>query len=91
MYASGNRNACQFSEPEALQLDRNEPTTHLAFGRGEHFCLGAALARLEGSIAFEELLRRTKSIRLNATNDGTHTPSFILRGLRELHVEVEPA
>ena len=91
MYASGNRDACQFSEPEAFQLDRDEPTTHLAFGRGEHFCLGAALARLEGSIAFEELLRRTQSIRLAAKNDGTHTPSFILRGLRELHVEVEPA
>lgn len=91
MYASGNRDACQFAQPEAFQLDRDEPTTHLAFGRGEHFCLGAALARLEGSIAFEELLRRTKSIRIAAKNGGTHTPSFILRGLRELQVEVEPS
>ena len=45
----------------------------IAFGRGEHFCLGAAVARREGSIAFQERLRRTKSIRLATKNDvGAH-------------------
>ena len=92
MYASGNRDACHFARPEEIDFDRDEPTTHLAFGRGEHFCLGAALARLEGEIAFEELLRRTKTIQLVPDrNDLSHEPSFILRGLKALHLRLAPA
>ena len=57
---------------------------HLAFGRGEHVCIGAALARKEAAIAFETLLGRTRDLRLSpAKNDFAHVPNFILRRLKQ--------
>src|SRR5262249_57383614 len=61
--ASANRDERQFPEPDKLDLPR-EPNRHLAFGLGIHFCLGAALARLEGQIAISALLRRAPGLRL---------------------------
>ncbi len=59
LYASGNRDEEVFG-PTAAELDVRRPVTptHLAFGFGEHLCLGAALARLEARVFFEELLAR---------------------------------
>ena len=56
LYASGNRDEAVFG-PTAEQFDVRRPVipTHLAFGFGEHLCLGASLARLEARIFFEEL------------------------------------
>lgn len=91
MYASGNRDDGHFAGADKLDVRRANARTHLAFGQGVHFCLGAALARLEGRVAFETLLTRLKSIRFaSGLNDFAHTPSFILRGLHELHIEFEP-
>ncbi len=65
---------------------------HLAFGVGIHYCLDAPLARLEGKIAFETLLKRLNNMRVDPEkNDLTHTPSFILHGLKALSVEFEKA
>jgi cytochrome P450 len=91
MYASGNRDDAQFPEADRFDLRRANARTHLAFGQGVHFCIGAALARLEARIAFETLLARLKNLRLAAGNDFTHTPSFILRGLKALQLEFDPA
>ncbi len=55
--SSANRDDRQFERPDALDLTR-EPNRHLAFGLGVHYCLGAPLARLEGQIAINTLLRR---------------------------------
>jgi cytochrome P450 PksS len=60
---SANRDERQFPDPEALNL-RRSPNQHLAFGQGVHYCLGAPLARLEGRIAFETLLRRIPEFRV---------------------------
>jgi len=90
MYASANRDGRQFHDAERFDVRRDNARAHVAFGQGIHFCLGAALARLEGRIAFETLLTVLKNIRMTpGRNDFAHTPSFILRGLKELHLEFE--
>jgi cytochrome P450 len=57
MLASANRDERHFDEPDRFDVHRR-PGGHLTFGRGAHFCLGAPLARLEGRIALEEVLKR---------------------------------
>jgi cytochrome P450 len=90
MYASGNRDDDRFAGAEQFDVCRANAKDHLAFGAGIHYCLGAPLARLEGKIAFELLLDRLTNIRFApGKNDFTHTPSFILRGLKELHLEFD--
>jgi cytochrome P450 len=54
-YTSANRDESVFSEPQRFDIHRS-PNPHLAFGIGEHFCLGVHLARLEARVFFEELL-----------------------------------
>lgn len=92
MYASGNRDEGHFADAQRFDVRRADARTHLAFGQGVHFCLGAALARLEGKVGFETLFARIRNIRLaKDRSDLTHTPSFILRGLKQLHLEFDPA
>lgn len=62
-YASGNRDEEVFDEPFRFDVGR-DPNKHLAFGYGVHFCLGAALARMEISSLYRELLPRLGSIEL---------------------------
>ena len=58
VFASANRDAELFGDPDAFDPDRDNLRDHLAFGKGIHFCLGAALSRLEGKVALEEFARR---------------------------------
>ncbi|MBV8358798.1 MAG: cytochrome P450 [Deltaproteobacteria bacterium] len=87
LYASANRDDTHFADPEQFDIYRENASEHLSFGLGIHYCLGASLARTEARIAFEVLLGRLKDIRLGAGNDFIHTPSFIFRGLKALHLE----
>src|SRR5947209_4804117 len=61
--AAGNRDPEQFPDPDRLDVERTEKR-HLAFGWAAHFCFGAALARIEGQIAFETVLRRLPELRV---------------------------
>jgi cytochrome P450 len=55
--ASANRDEREFPDPDTFDV-RRKPGQHLTFGYGIHFCLGAALARLEGRVALQEVLKR---------------------------------
>jgi len=84
--ASANRDERQFDCPDTLDLTR-EPNRHLAFGQGVHFCLGAPLARLEGQIAINTLLRRIPDLRLAVPRHTLHRrPGLVLHGLKSLPV-----
>jgi cytochrome P450 len=62
-YASANRDEEAFDEPDRFKVDRR-PNPHLGFGIGEHFCLGASLARLELRAIFHELAERLEHVEL---------------------------
>jgi cytochrome P450 len=84
--ASANRDERQFDQPDALDLTR-EPNRHLAFGQGVHFCLGAPLARLEGQIAINGLIRRIPDLRLAVPPLSLRRrPGLVLNGLKSLPV-----
>lgn len=90
MYGAANRDPRKFPDPERFDVGRANAREHLALGRGEHFCVGAGLARKELTIAIEALVTRFPNLRLPvAANDFSHHPSLILRGLRELRVEFD--
>jgi cytochrome P450 len=82
---SANRDEQHFEDPDALDLARS-PNRHLAFGRGGvHHCLGAPLARMEGQIALNALLRRFPGARLAVAPETLHwRRGLFLRGLERL-------
>ena len=82
-YVSGNRDEDVFDDPFRFDVGR-EPNKHVAFGYGVHFCMGAALARMEVSSFFAELLPRLKSIEL--TGDSQHVATTFVGGLKHLPV-----
>jgi cytochrome P450 len=83
MFGSSNRDPDVFTDPDRLDLGR-DPNPHITFGAGIHFCLGAPLARLEMQIAFETILRRMP--RLQLLEEPEWKPTYIIRGLKSLHV-----
>jgi cytochrome P450 len=87
-WASGNRDAQRFAEPDKFDLDRTNTNQHLAFGTGVHFCLGAMLARQEMKCAIREIVNSVKSLELALSPDQLDLSNsiVILRGLKSLPV-----
>ncbi len=87
LLGSGNHDPEAFSDPDGLDITRAN-NRHLAFGMGMHYCLGAPLARLEGQVAMQTLLRRFPDLRLS--DDPARAPQWrdtiSFRGLRSLWV-----
>jgi cytochrome P450 len=88
LYAAANRDPRRYENPDTFDLDRN-PTDHLAFGLGVHYCLGVPLTRLEGARVFSQLLPRVEAIRLDA--DYRYLDNPTMRGLEHLPLELVPA
>jgi cytochrome P450 len=86
VYASANRDEAVFDEPHRFRVDR-QPNEHLAFGFGPHYCLGANLARMEIRVVLRKILQRLPGIRLADGARPVETPSALIDGLEELHVE----
>ncbi len=86
LYAAANRDEAVFgADADAFRIDR-DPNPQLAFGFGAHFCIGAALARLEGRVLLEELLARWSV--LEPAGDVVRTGSAIIAGLRSAPVRL---
>lgn len=83
LFGSANRDPSVFLNPDLFDVAR-DPNPHVTFGAGIHFCLGAALARLEAQILFETTLRRFPKLQLVA--EPQWKPGYIIRGLEALHV-----
>ncbi|SEA60699.1 cytochrome P450 [Paenibacillus sp. 276b] len=84
--SSANRDANQFEEPDRFNITR-QVNDHIAFGKGVHYCLGAPLARLEGEIGINALLRRLPEIQLNIDSQLLEwRPGMIIRGLKSFPV-----
>jgi len=84
-YPSANRDAAVFDDPGRFDISRT-PNPHLALGIGEHYCLGANLARLEIAAVFDELLRRVN--RLEAGGPVRRLRSSFIAGIKAMPVRV---
>ena len=87
LWGAANRDPTHFEAPDDFRLDRPTGKSHLSFGRGAHFCVGAALARLEAHIVLRLLLDQTSQF--EATAVGDWHPSILVRRLQRLELSVE--
>jgi cytochrome P450 len=94
---AANRDPGRFECPAEFRVDRANASAHIAFGRGAHSCPGGPLARAEGRVSLERILDRMGDIRLSEEHHGppgarrlSYEPTWILRGLTDLHLEFTP-
>ena len=85
-YGSANRDEDVFADGDLFKVDRVNAKKHLAFGAGEHLCLGNRLGHMQIRILFEELLSRYPNI--HSTSDPVRIPSNFLAGISELKVSI---
>jgi cytochrome P450 len=88
LWGAANLDEREFAEPERFDI-RRSPSRHLSFGHGAHFCMGAALARLEAQVAFSELLRCMPEFAVR--EEPERVRSVWAWGYESLTVEFEPA
>lgn len=86
MWGAANRDPQKFHAPNEFRLDRENAKGHVTFGKGAHFCVGAALARLEAQIGLRMLLEQTTWI--EAADVGQWLPSILVRRLERLELKV---
>jgi cytochrome P450 len=87
LFASANRDETYFHDPDRFDLQREDGTSHLAFGRGIHFCLGAPVARLQARLTLELLIDRLPGLRLVSGQRIRFAATPAHRGLKELLIE----
>ncbi|OBB70053.1 cytochrome P450 [Mycobacterium sp. 852014-50255_SCH5639931] len=84
LWGAANRDPSHFDNPAEFRLDRPAGKGHISFGKGIHFCVGAALARLEATIVLGHLLERTSNVTAAAV--GRWLPSLLVRRLERLEL-----
>jgi cytochrome P450 len=94
---ASNRDGRKFKNPSEFRVDRANVREHIAFGRGNHSCPGAPLARAEGRISINRILDRMSDITIVEDKHGppdarryTYEPTWQMRGLTELHLKFAP-
>lgn len=90
LLAGANRDPAQFAEPDRFEPRRANAERHFSFGRGIHFCLGAALARLEIRVGMERLLARLPDLRLRPDRPLERARVILFYGYDHLHLEWGP-
>ena len=95
---AANRDPRRFDSPSEARIERSNAREQLAFSRGVHSCLGQSLARAEGRVTLERVLDRMHEIRVSEQVHGPpadrvweYLPTWLFRGLTELHIEFTPA
>ena len=83
LFGSANRDPARFPEPDVFDIGRGD-STHIGFGGGMHFCIGAPLARLEIAVSLAQLRASAPGLQLAA--EPRYQPFFVIRGLTELRV-----
>ena len=91
MFGSADHDETVFADPEAFCPEREGLSNHVAFGHGIHYCLGAALARLEATTAMRVLAERIERFDVVDPDSLRYAPSFILRGLEALELDLTHA
>jgi cytochrome P450 family 144 len=86
LWGAANRDPAHFDAPDEFRLDRAAGKGHITFGKGAHFCVGAALARLEATVVLRRLLERTTAI--DVADVGRWLPSLLVRRLEKLELTV---
>jgi cytochrome P450 len=89
LWGAANRDGSHFDDPNVFRLDRPGGKGHISFGKGAHFCVGAALARLEARIVIGRLLDRTSWIEVEEI--GRWLPSLLVRRLERLELKARMA
>jgi cytochrome P450 len=95
---AANRDPRMFPNPNEFDIDRDNARYHAAFGHGVHHCAGAHLARAEGRVSLNRLLDRTADITISEQEHGPadarryeFLPTYLLRGLKNLHLDLTAA
>jgi cytochrome P450 len=79
LFAAGNRDPEQYDHPDEVDPRRGSPRHHLPFGHGIHYCVGAALARIEARIVLKAVLAQTRDFALDADRDAQWVDSLLVR------------
>ncbi len=88
LLAGANRDPLVFPEPDKFDVTRENARDHVSFSAGRHYCLGAALARMEGEVGLRTLFERYPDLRVE--QGGVRRPTRILRGYEKLPVTLSP-
>jgi cytochrome P450 len=86
LWGAANRDPSHFPNANDFRLDRATGKGHISFGKGAHFCVGAALARMEARVVIGRLLERTTWFQASAP--GRWLPSLLVRRLEHLELSV---